>query len=255
MTPPSAAAAAPAVHPRRTAPPRRAPLTPSRKPRRLSGLEPSTAHSRAAVNPASHGVARSLLDRMIHGRAWIAIVAFALIGIVTMQLGLLKLNAGIGRALEHEAALQRENAALSVEDSEVASGNTIELQAAHMGMEIAPPGALRFLSVHPQGLSAELGRAVAALSASASAQSAASASSEASSTEASSTEASPSEASSSESATQAPPTSSESTAATSAAGTGSTAETATSTSTSTSATAPAAAPPVGEAGGASSPQG
>ncbi len=59
---------------------------------------------------------------LIRGRAWIGLVAFALIGIVTLQLGLLQLNSGIGRALEREARLQRENAALSIENSELASG-------------------------------------------------------------------------------------------------------------------------------------
>jgi hypothetical protein len=99
-------------------------------------------------------------------------VAFALIGIVTMQLGLLKLNAGIGRALEHEAALQRENSALSVENSEVAAGDTVELQATRMGMQLIPAGALRFLSA--QGSTGDVGRALQALNARASAQSEAS---------------------------------------------------------------------------------
>jgi hypothetical protein len=120
-----------------------------------------------------------LFDRLIHGRAWIGLVAFALIGIVTMQLGLLKLNAGIGRALEHEGALQRENAALSVENSEVAAGDSIELQAAHMGMRLVPAGSLRFLSA--QGGQSEIGKAVAALGARASGTATASTSSEASS--------------------------------------------------------------------------
>jgi cell division protein FtsL len=179
MTPPAAAAStAPAVHPRR------APLTPPRRPRRVSG--PSTRPTRArpsrpapaarAVRPApaaaasaarSAARARSLLDSraidgLIHGRAWIAIVTFALIGIVTMQLGLLKLNAGIGRALVHEAALQRENSALSVENSEAAAANTIEQQAAQMGMRLVPLGSLRFLS--GQRSRADLGRALHALS-------------------------------------------------------------------------------------------
>ena len=55
-----------------------------------------------------------------------------------MQLGLLKLNAGIGRALEHEALLQRENSALSVENSEALLGRTVETQAARMGMQLVP---------------------------------------------------------------------------------------------------------------------
>jgi len=90
-----------------------------------------------------------LLDRLISGRAWIAFVAFALIGIVTLQLGLLKLNGGIGRALEHEALLQRQNAALSIEDSELAGGGQVQSRAARIGMELAPLGGLVFLAARP----------------------------------------------------------------------------------------------------------
>ncbi len=156
MTPPPAAAAArvaPAIHPGRTPP------APVRRPRRVSGPAPA----RRAARPAT-AATRPLFDRLIHGRAWIGIVAFALIGIVTMQLGLLKLNAGIGRALEHEAALQRENSALSVENSEVAAGDTVELQAAHMGMQLIPAGALRFLSAPGSGSEAVITRAAAVAS-------------------------------------------------------------------------------------------
>ena len=72
---------------------------------------------------------------------WIGIVAFALIGIVTLQLGLLKLNSGIGRALEREGSLQRENATLSVENSELATGARVESQAAQLGMQlVSVPG-------------------------------------------------------------------------------------------------------------------
>jgi len=152
MTPPPpavAAAGAPAVRPRRTPP------APARRPRRVSG----PARPRRAVSPDTVAAPRAALDRLIHGRAWIGVVTFALIGIVTMQLGLLKLNAGIGRALEHEGALQRENSALSVENSEIAAGDTVELQAAHMGMQLVPAGSLKFLTASP----AYVDRAVSAL--------------------------------------------------------------------------------------------
>jgi len=188
MTPPPAAAA-PAVYPgprtrptrpRPARPParphtRRAPLAPVRRPRRVSGpasAPPVAAPRRRAAarpNPVAAVVSHPLLDRLLHGRAWIGIVAFALIGIVTMQLGLLKLNAGIGRALEHEAALQRENAALSVEDSETAAGDTVELQAGHMGMQLIPEGALRFLAVRGGDEANVVERAAQALNARASA--------------------------------------------------------------------------------------
>ena len=66
--------------------------------------------------------------------------------IVTLQLGLLKLNTSIGRTLERESQLQRQNATLSVENSELTEANRVESSAAQLGMEPVPAGALRFLS-------------------------------------------------------------------------------------------------------------
>jgi hypothetical protein len=90
-----------------------------------------------------------LLDRLIGGRTWIGLVAFALIGIVTLQLGLLKLNAGIGRTLEQMSSLQSQNAALSIENAELAAGDRVESSAARLGMEIVPIGALKSLTPRP----------------------------------------------------------------------------------------------------------
>ncbi len=84
------------------------------------------------------------LDRLIRGRGWIGLVAFALIGIVAMQLWIVKLGVGIGRALEHEAFLQRENAALSVADTRLSAGERVEALAAARGMVAAAPGSVRF---------------------------------------------------------------------------------------------------------------
>jgi cell division protein FtsL len=101
-----------------------------------------------------------LLDRLIRGRTWIGLLAFALIGIVTLQLGLLKLNGGIGRALEHEALLQRENAALSIENSELSAGSRVEARATQLGMAFVASGALRFLAVRPHGDAAQAASAL-----------------------------------------------------------------------------------------------
>lgn len=87
-----------------------------------------------------------VLDRAIRGRLVIAVVAFALIGIVTMQLGLLELNAGIAGALDRAGVLQRENAVLGIENSELGAPNRIETRAAALGMELVPSSSLRFLS-------------------------------------------------------------------------------------------------------------
>jgi cell division protein FtsL len=94
---------------------------------------------------ALEGVSHSrMLDRLIRGRAWIGVVAFALIGIVAMQLWVVKLGVGIGRALEHAESLQRENSTLAIEDSSLSSGERIEQLAQARGMVVVRPGALRF---------------------------------------------------------------------------------------------------------------
>jgi cell division protein FtsL len=171
-----AAVAAPAVPSRRIGhkPP---PLAVPRGPRRISGPARTKVPDRSVRAPAAgdrgivlgliaalEGIANHrLLDRLLRGRAWIALVAFALIGIVTMQLGLLKLSGGIGRAIEHEALLQRENAALSIENSELAAGERVQSLATRLGMEFVPAGALRFLTANPR---TDLTRGAAALSAS-----------------------------------------------------------------------------------------
>jgi hypothetical protein len=140
------------------------------RPRRVSGPARSPG-ARAAAAPAGIAVGalgalesvatHPLLDRLIRGRLWIGILAFALIGIVTLQLGLLKLNSGIGRSIERAATLERENAALSIEDSELAGGERVETQAARVGMQLSSISALHFLSSQP---SSDVRRAAQVLS-------------------------------------------------------------------------------------------
>ncbi|HMH47964.1 MAG TPA: hypothetical protein VK538_09650 [Solirubrobacteraceae bacterium] len=158
MTPP-AAAAAPGVAPRRPAVPRgprrvSGPVRPAAQPARRTRGRDAEGEAGLLVGllAALEGLAQHrLLDRLIRGRTWIGLLAFALIGIVTLQLGLLKLNGGIGRTLEHEALLQRQNAALSIENSELSAGSRIEARAAQLGMAFVPLRALRFLAASPRG--------------------------------------------------------------------------------------------------------
>jgi cell division protein FtsL len=161
VTPPAAAASPRA---RVSAPPR--PRVSPPRPRRVSGpaRQPSRGAAPASTAPpreerglalgvldALAGVTRGgALDRLIRGRIWIAVIAFALIGIVTLQLLVLQLNASIGRTLVRESQLERENAALSIEGSELASGERVESDAARLGMQLVPVGSLRFLRADPQ---------------------------------------------------------------------------------------------------------
>jgi cell division protein FtsL len=136
MTPPPAAATLPGrvVRPGRSR--QRARTLP---PRRISGPA-------KRVPPVPHLPDR-LLDRLIGGRTWIAVIAFALIGIVGMQLWVVKLGVGIGRAVEHTQLLQQENSVLSAEDSALSSGERIERLALAKGMVPASPVALHFDTV------------------------------------------------------------------------------------------------------------
>jgi cell division protein FtsL len=75
------------------------------------------------------------------------VIAFALIGIVGMQLWVVKLGVGIGRAVEHTQLLQQENSVLSAEDSALSSAERIEQLALAKGMVPASPAALHFDTV------------------------------------------------------------------------------------------------------------
>jgi hypothetical protein len=103
----------------------------------------------------------ALLDRLVRGRLWIGLLAFALIGIVAMQLMVLKLNAGIGSTLEREAALQRTNAQLGIEAATGSGEGRIEPLAAATGMTFAPSGSVHFVVSNP---AADFSHAAAALS-------------------------------------------------------------------------------------------
>jgi hypothetical protein len=87
------------------------------------------------------------IDRLLAGRVWVAVVAIALIGIVFMQVSLLRLNAGIGESVERQASLERQNAALRADVSGLSAGPRIEEVAGGLGMLMAPAGDVRYLDV------------------------------------------------------------------------------------------------------------
>ncbi|HVE68918.1 MAG TPA: hypothetical protein VNB64_10095 [Solirubrobacteraceae bacterium] len=88
---------------------------------------------------------RSVVERMVRGRVWIGVLAFLLIGLVAMQVSLLKLNAGIGSAVERSSALERANGALRAQVSQLESGERIQAGAAALGMVMPPAGQISYL--------------------------------------------------------------------------------------------------------------
>jgi cell division protein FtsL len=160
-----------ARHPARTT--RRTPT--QRPPRRISGPSRPKRDRRATATGAT-AVARPplamrlgtramrvgdarVLDRLVRGRAWIALVAVALMGIVFMQVSLLKLNAGISRAVTAADTFDRQNSSLREEISKLDSGERIQAVAAKLGMVTPAAGDVHYLD----GRGADGARAAASI--------------------------------------------------------------------------------------------
>jgi hypothetical protein len=154
MTPPATIAAR---HPTRTT--RRTPT--QRPPRRISGPSRPKRDPRASASGAA-AVARPplamrlgvramrvgdarVLDRLVRGRVWIALMAIGLMGIVFMQVSLLKLNAGISRAVIAADTFDRQNSSLREDISKLDSGERIQSVAAKLGMVTPAAGDVHYL--------------------------------------------------------------------------------------------------------------
>jgi hypothetical protein len=90
-----------------------------------------------------------LVDRLLRGRIWIWLIGIMLGGIVAMQVSLLKLNAGISRAVTTTGTLERQNAALESEIARLSSSDRIRDAAAAKGMIAPPAGAVGYLTARP----------------------------------------------------------------------------------------------------------
>jgi cell division protein FtsL len=143
--PPAAATAAGGARSLRRSPAPRVPRRvsgPARKPR----VAPAPRRQPLAARLRRLPDAR-LLDRLIRGRAWIVVIGVLLMGIVVMQVSLLKLNTGIGRAVEATSTLERKNSALRLSVSRLSSGERIQRMAERMGMVMPQPDNVRYLTV------------------------------------------------------------------------------------------------------------
>jgi hypothetical protein len=78
-------------------------------------------------------------------------VACALIGIVFMQVSMLKLNAGIGENVKRSVTLERENAQLRGELARLGVGARVQDSAAAKGMVVPSSGDYRVLSAGDGG--------------------------------------------------------------------------------------------------------
>ncbi|MCW3048767.1 MAG: hypothetical protein JWO74_3051, partial [Solirubrobacterales bacterium] len=118
-------------------------------PRTRTATRPAAARSRVVLGAVARRLRAlpdtRLLDRLVRGRAWIGLVAVALMGIVFMQVSMLQLNAGIGRAVTSADTLDRENSTLRAQISQLDSGEQIQKVATQLGMVMPAAGDVRFL--------------------------------------------------------------------------------------------------------------
>jgi hypothetical protein len=138
----------------RHARPRQRPGSAPARPRRVSGpLRPAPAAG-AAVRRGTTGVFERIralpetrfVDGLLRGRAWIWLIGLLLGGIVAMQVSLLKLNAGISRAVTTSATLERQNADLEAGIARLSSGDRVRAEALEEGMVSPLPGGVEYLT-------------------------------------------------------------------------------------------------------------
>jgi hypothetical protein len=133
---------------------RQRPRSAPARPRRVSGpLRPAPAAG-AAVRRGTTGVFERIralpetrfVDGLLRGRAWIWLIGLLLGGIVAMQVSLLKLNAGISRAVTTSATLERQNADLEAGIARLSSGDRVRAEALKEGMVSPLPGGVEYLT-------------------------------------------------------------------------------------------------------------
>lgn len=137
----------PGIAPRRPAAPAR--------PRRRTGIDVPASALGIAIHAGT--LVRTLpdhawLDRVVRGRAWIVLLGVMLVGIVGMQVEMLKLGAAIGRATEQSASLASRNQTLEASVARLGDDRRIERLAAAQGMVMPQPAGVGFLTPGPNTL-------------------------------------------------------------------------------------------------------
>jgi cell division protein FtsL len=135
---------APARSPTRTRPAKPAPARRTAPARRPAPTKPSTT---ARVKARPHGAA--VLDRLLHGRGWIALVFLLLVGIVFFNVDLLRMNRDIAATADRAGEVKGANARLRTELARLGSSERIQRVAADAGLVMPAPGEVRYLSSSP----------------------------------------------------------------------------------------------------------
>ena len=146
----TAGRAAPARQaPARRQPARRAPAPAKRPARRVSGRAAPRRKAARRRGTAALPLGARMLDALLNGRAWIALVGVLLAGIVFFNVDLLRMNREITQMADRAAQLKRENARIRGDLAQLASSERIQLEAAELGLVLPAPAEVRYLKSNP----------------------------------------------------------------------------------------------------------
>ena len=90
-----------------------------------------------------------ILDALLAGRGWIALVFLLLAGIVFFNVDLLQMNRDIAQNAERISTLKRENARLLLEEARLANSERVQEEATALGLVLPAPGQVRYLKARP----------------------------------------------------------------------------------------------------------
>ena len=90
-----------------------------------------------------------VVDRLVRGQGWIALLGVLLIGLVGLNVSLLKLNAHNGRTAEIARDLRIQNAKLRGSVSRLGSSDRLQEAARNMGLVMPTPQMVNYLTRAP----------------------------------------------------------------------------------------------------------
>lgn len=90
-----------------------------------------------------------VVDRLVRGQGWIALLGVLLIGLVGLNVSLLKINAHNGRTAEVARDLRIQNAKLRGSVSRLGSTHRLQEAARNMGLVMPTPQMVNYLTAHP----------------------------------------------------------------------------------------------------------
>src|SRR3954462_2361791 len=111
---------------------------------------PARRRSGAAARPAARLTLPrydfvAVLDRLLRGPAYIALIGILLAGIVFFNVDVLELNHGIASTDTRSTQLKRQNAALTLQLAKLGSSERIQTMALQHGLVLPQPGDVRYL--------------------------------------------------------------------------------------------------------------